>query len=331
MPIPFIIAGLAVVAGGLGVAGALDAKEKMDEAKEVGEEGEEIVKNAKARCERKKNSTNQAVETLGKTKLEILSNNMSAFVADFSKIKNVNFKDSIGMEELQDFTPQSESIGALKIASVNAVDLGGGLASGVVGGGIAALGAYGAVGLLGTASTGTAIGTLSGAAATNATLAWFGGGSLAAGGLGMAGGAAILGGLVAGPALLIGGFILSNKADEELSKAMTYWEEARTFEAKCDNICSLLSAIQTRAGQIIDVLLRLDCRFSTKIENMKNVIEENGTDWNVYSVEQKKCIGEAAMVAKTLKAIMDTPLLHEDGTLNESSRSCLALESHVSV
>ncbi|WP_370822246.1 hypothetical protein [Dialister invisus] len=57
MPIPFIIAGLAVVAGGLGVAGALDAKEKMDEAKEVGEEGEEIVKNAKARCERKKNST----------------------------------------------------------------------------------------------------------------------------------------------------------------------------------------------------------------------------------------------------------------------------------
>ncbi len=37
------------------------------------------------------------------------------------------------------------------------------------------------------------------------------------------------------------------------------------------------------------------------------------------------------MVAKTLKAIMDTPPLHEDGTLNESSRSCLALESHVSV
>lgn len=271
------------------------------------------------------------METLGKTKLEILSDNMSAFVADFSKIKNVNFKDSIGMEELQDFTPQSESIGALKIASVNAVDLGGGLTSGVVGGGIAALGAYGAVGLLGTASTGTAIGTLSGAAATNATLAWFGGGSLAAGGLGMAGGASILGGLVAGPALLIGSFILSNKADEALSKAMTYREEARTFEAECDNICSLLSAIQTRAGQITDVLLRLDGKFGTKIEEMQDVIEGNGTDWNVYSVEQKKCIGEAAMVAKTLKAIMDTPLLHEDGTLNESSRSCLALESHVSV
>ena len=331
MPIPFILAGVAVLTGGLGVAGALDAKEKMDEAKEVGEEGKEIVKKAKARCERKNNNTNQAVETLGKTKLEILSDNMSAFVADFSKIKNVNFKDSIGMEELEDFTPQSESVGALKIASVNAVDLGGGLASSVAGGGIAVLGAYGAVGLLGTASTGTAIGTLSGAAATNATLAWFGGGSLAAGGLGMAGGAAILGGLVAGPALLIGSFILSNKADEALSKAKTYRKKARKFEAECNNICSLLSAIQTRAGQITDVLLRLDGKFSGKIEEMKAVIEENGTDWNAYSVAQKKRIGEAAMVAKTLKVIMDTPLLHEDGTLNEDSLSCLDLESHVSV
>ena len=53
------------------------------------------------------------------------------------------------------------------------------------------------------ASTGTAIATLSGAAATNATLAFFGGGSLAAGGLGMAGGTAVLGGLVAGPALCV--------------------------------------------------------------------------------------------------------------------------------
>ncbi len=43
-----------------------------------------------------------------------------------------------------------------------------------------------------TASTGTAITTLSGAAATNATLAWFGGGSIAAGGSGVAGGAVVL-------------------------------------------------------------------------------------------------------------------------------------------
>lgn len=44
----------------------------------------------------------------------------------------------------------------------------------------------------GTATTGTAISALSGAAATNAALAWLGGGAIAAGGGGMAAGTAIL-------------------------------------------------------------------------------------------------------------------------------------------
>ncbi|MCG9751999.1 hypothetical protein L1D54_16095 [Vibrio brasiliensis] len=66
-------------------------------------------------------------------------------------------------------------------------------------GGSAALGAWGLVSLVGSASTGTAISSLSGVAATNATLAWFGGGSIATGGAGMAGGFWVLGGIVAAP------------------------------------------------------------------------------------------------------------------------------------
>ena len=66
------------------------------------------------------------------------------------------------------------------------------LAGGVGAGVLTALGAYGAVQAFGIASTGAAIGGLSGAAANSATLAWFGGGALAAGGLGIAGGTAVL-------------------------------------------------------------------------------------------------------------------------------------------
>lgn len=69
---------------------------------------------------------------------------------------------------------------------------------GVVGG-CGAVGAWTLVAFAGSASTGTAIGTLSGVAATNAILAWFGGGALAAGGAGMAGGTLVLGGLVFAP------------------------------------------------------------------------------------------------------------------------------------
>jgi phage-related tail protein len=69
----------------------------------------------------------------------------------------------------------------------------------MLGGGMVAIGSSAgtvvtAASLLGaSASTGTAISTLSGAAATNAALAWLGGGTLAAGGGGVATGALIVG------------------------------------------------------------------------------------------------------------------------------------------
>lgn len=94
-----------------------------------------------------------------------------------------------------------------------------------------AFSAYGAAQALAVASTGTAIASLSGAAATNATLAFFGGGSLAAGGLGMAGGTVVLGGLVAGPALLVMGFVAGHAAKKELEKARTNKAEAQQVAA----------------------------------------------------------------------------------------------------
>jgi hypothetical protein len=69
-------------------------------------------------------------------------------------------------------------------------------AVGGVGGAVAGAGsvasAMAGVGAFGTASTGTAISTLSGVAAQNATLAWFGGGAMAAGGWGMTAGTVVL-------------------------------------------------------------------------------------------------------------------------------------------
>ena len=68
----------------------------------------------------------------------------------------------------------------------------------------------------GTASTGTAIASLSGVAAKKATLAWWGGGSLASGGFGMSGGAVVLGGIgtAAGFAAIAGTSYIYRKMDE---------------------------------------------------------------------------------------------------------------------
>jgi hypothetical protein len=78
------------------------------------------------------------------------------------------------------------------------------------------------------ASTGTAISTLSGAAATNAALAWLGGGAIAAGGGGMAAGAMVLATLTTGGAAIAAlgiGFVawkaLSNGQSKKLNDIVT--------------------------------------------------------------------------------------------------------------
>lgn len=99
----------------------------------------------------------------------------------------------------------------LGLAAINA---GKGISAGLT----TATSTYFLVGKLATASTGTAISTLSGAAATNATLAWLGGGSIAAGGGGIAAGTAVMGGLIAIPALAVMGFLSHFSANKEIKK-----------------------------------------------------------------------------------------------------------------
>lgn len=85
----------------------------------------------------------------------------------------------------------------LQAARQSAAGAGTGFAAGAAVASMAPTAAMWVATTFGTASTGTAISTLSGAAATNATLAWLGGGALAAGGGGTAAGTALL--AMAGP------------------------------------------------------------------------------------------------------------------------------------
>lgn len=89
-----------------------------------------------------------------------------------------------------------------------------------------AFGAWALVGNFATASTGTAINTLSGAAAYNATLAWLGGGSIASGGGGMALGSIVFGGIIVIPALAIMGLFNHLNATKKIKEIKIKEREA---------------------------------------------------------------------------------------------------------
>lgn len=124
--------------------------------------------------------------------IEMLVNNIAntpkSFGTDFEAIV-VNKYEFLRSEE---FARQD-----LKAAQQSAAGAGAGFTAGAAVASMAPTAAVWVATTFGTASTGTAISTLSGTAATNATLAWLGGGALAAGGGGTAAGSALL--ALAGP------------------------------------------------------------------------------------------------------------------------------------
>lgn len=117
-----------------------------------------------------------------------IANHPKSFDADIKQIE-IYRKD---FQKVCDFAKVE-----LAMAKKTAIGAGSGMATGAAVASVAPTAAMWIATTFGTASTGTAISGLSGAAATNAALAWIGGGTLAAGGGGMSAGTAFL--ALAGP------------------------------------------------------------------------------------------------------------------------------------
>ena len=139
-------------------------------------------------------------------------------------------------------------------------------------------GAWVLVGTFGTASTGAAIGGLSGAAATSATAAWFGGGAVAAGGLGMAAAPFVLTGIgtivglgIMGTAALIARN-RNTRNDSNMDEADRTMKEA---ERRMDVNGSQLKSLEQSANQI-----------STRVIKATGVLEALRNDESATLLDQ---------------------------------------------
>lgn len=322
MPIPLIpllIAGTVVVAGAFGIGKNVKAGVDLKKANDYNKDANSIIKKSKWRLNTSKIATRDAIEKLGTKKLDILDKKINRFVKTFEQLRNVEIENSIGMQELNKFKMDKLSFAELKEMGNFATSILGGVSGGTLGGAITAFGAWGAAGHFAAASTGTLIANLSGAAATNATLAFFGGGSLAAGGLGVAGGTMVLGGIVAGPALAIMGLIVGAKANTEKEKALSNLATARKTAEELNAASDMCSAIHKRCYMFIELFDRLLYLFDPLLDQMEAIIKEHGTDYSLFNLEEKKAIAGALSLAGTIKALIDTPILDKEGKLTKES------------
>ena len=255
------------------------------------------------------------MDSIGKQELEILKS-FDTFSDIIEKIQGrPEFKaykrDGV---KLPDYVAEE-----LKKVSAGAGVLLGGIGGATVGtaGGFAAAGATtSAVIALGTASTGTAISSLSGVAATNATLAALGGGSIAAGGGGMALGTAVLGGATLGVGLLVGGIIfnvtgskLSNRADEAYKQAKRTEEEVNRIVGYLDELSSAAKSFKI---SLTDIEKQYRKRLST-LDYVVNFSEKK--QWYQFTEKEKQMTENAILLVGLLYKMCKTNLVirNQDG------------------
>ena len=213
---------------------AKKAVEKFNTAKQLYERTVENIKQSALSLFRKREHVLDEIIDLYKNILQI------QYVPDYfykqiedelnrQKIKRISFSDNHSMH-FEEPISNDESAEAWKymFGAAAGIGVGGAVAGGSI---LTALATT-----FGMASTGAAISSLSGAAATNAVLAWIGGGALAAGGGGVALGSTILGLMgpvgwgVAGVSVISGGLwqrSKNNKIIADYQKATKEYQHHR--------------------------------------------------------------------------------------------------------
>ena len=170
----------------------------------------------------------------------------------------------------------------------------------------------------GTASTGTAIAGLTGAAAQNATLAWLGGGSIAAGGGGMALGAMALNAVAIGPAILVGGFVMNGKGEKALTEAKRYCAEVDSSIQDQQRLRTRLHLIDERTQELEELLDNVVRRGAEALDDLDSV-EPFDPDAHV------ELFRRALSFALAVRDIVNVPVVDVDGEIDPDTDRILIL------
>ncbi|MBU3749481.1 MAG: hypothetical protein FGM52_03365 [Mycobacterium sp.] len=307
--IPAVLIAVGAVTGGggatLGGLGVLDFKKAAERRKAAVAKYDE----RRAQSERNVAFTNDLLGALGREQQQALVDvvlRMREFLVRHEK--QVRESERLLVEGVDAQANQIPGLGRLNVDAVAWV--GGAIGSAVtsVGTGVGVSTLAGAVG---TASTGTAISALSGVAAENALLAWLGGGSLAAGGGGVALGGMALNFVTVGPALLVGGLVTKGQGAKELTKAREDEAKIAVAIAELDELDARLAAVNSRAEELNSVLGGLRDRAIVALDEL----ESEPFDPPVHAGRFQR----AMSLVIAVRDVAAAPIIDDSGDLTEQS------------
>ncbi|MEB3223292.1 MAG: hypothetical protein VKS61_14550, partial [Candidatus Sericytochromatia bacterium] len=313
MPVPLIPILLWSVAGGLAGAGAVASVAGVCDMAEA----ERRVEAARRRhgasveaFEATRRRTLGQVEALGALRLQVTGRTLRRFAKVMRR-----FGASVSAKHRQTAHPNlprldGQAVATFEQAGNAALVTLKGAAKGTLAGAALSAGVGGGVAAFGTTASGVAIGTLQGAAASNATLALLGGGSLASGGGGMAAGSAVLGGIAVAPVLFIAGLALASHGEKALSAAVAYEADVARKVASVGQLAIVLRAVERRADELFHPTETLAGRLDAVLDRLERL-------WlwerRQLTPEAEADLAMAWTLVSGLAALVDAPLMDEAG------------------
>ncbi|OOC30012.1 glycine zipper family protein [Helicobacter pylori] len=325
MPLPFILGGLALAAAGYGVKKGIDALDADCEADEFIKKAESLKEESTKKAESAESDCRRAFMRLGEKKLHVLSHTVSNFLDHFHRLNRSRIIiEGINMQDIQGQVSDAQKI-TNQYREVDFFDVSGAVAGSAIGGVLAAYGAYAGVGMLASTAGGVAIAELSGVAATNATLAWLGGGALSVGGFGMVGGMAVLGGLVAGPALAILGAISADEMEKKRDDAKAYLSQVEAAVKKADVMVDQFQAVRKMADLFTRQITKFDALFFSLAQDAIATMKKHHYDTSRYNQKEKDQLCVTVSTLMTLSAFLEVSIMDEHQKLNEKAQKALNL------
>lgn len=294
MPLPFILAGVALAAAGYGVKKGIDALDADCEADEFIKKAEVLKEEATKKAESTQSDCKLAFAKFGEKKLRVLSRSVSNFLDHFHRLNRSRIIiEGINMQDIQRQVSDARKI----TNQLNANGIDGDSAPGVI---------AGCVGLGASSFTAGAI---------------LGGGLAASGLAGMA----VVGGLLAAPALAILGALSADDMEEKLENAKAYCSQVEAAVKKADVVIDNLRSVEKMAELFTRQITKFDALFFSLAQDAIATMKKHHYDTSRYNQKEKDQLSVTVSTLFSLSAFLKVSIMDKHQKLNEKAKNALIL------
>ncbi|WRE29628.1 sortase [Helicobacter pylori] len=136
---------------------------------------------------------------------------------------------------------------------------------------------------------------------------------------------AVIGGLVAGPALAILGALSADKMEEKLENAKAYCSQVEAAVKKADAMIDNLQAVRKMADLFTRQITKLDALFFSLAQEAIATMKKHNYDVSHYNQKEKDQLCVTVSTLSTLSAFLRVSIMDEHQKLNKKAQNALNL------